>query len=141
MVRQGHAVDSVCQVLREQGCAIAARTFRAHRAGTRGNSARTRSDAAVVDAVRAAAFTVDGSGRPKLAPEGLYGRVKMHAHLHRSGVVASFGAVDRAMRTLGLAGVRRHKKARTTWSDPAADRAPGPGRPAVHRGRSEHVGG
>jgi putative transposase len=31
MRAQGHAVESVCRVLREQGCQVAARTYRAWR--------------------------------------------------------------------------------------------------------------
>ena len=50
-----------------------------------------------------------------MTPEGLYGRRKMTALLRRSAVPgASAGSVDRAMRTLGLSGVRRDKGIRTT---------------------------
>jgi putative transposase len=49
---RGFAVESVCAVLREQGCRIAARTYRAWRAG-RPSAARTHSDAVVIDALRA----------------------------------------------------------------------------------------
>jgi transposase InsO family protein len=50
-----------------------------------------------------------------MAPEGLYGRRKMLAPIRRNGLPhASFGAVDRAMRALGLSGVRRSKGVRTT---------------------------
>jgi putative transposase len=116
---QGHAVESVCRVLREQGCQIAARTYRSwHRVG-RVVAARTVTDALVVDAVRDIAWTtkVDSNGVlvRKLSPEGLYGRRKMTAYLRRTAMPgASFGAVDRAMRTLGLSGVRRDKGIRTT---------------------------
>ncbi|OIQ67193.1 integrase core domain protein [mine drainage metagenome] len=111
----GHAVESVCRVLREQGCQIAARTYRAWRSAGGRVAARTLSDAVVLDAVRAAAWTTDAHGARRLAPEGLYGRRKMTAHLRRGAVPdASRGAVDRAMRALGLAGVRRDKHLRTT---------------------------
>lgn len=33
MKSEGHAVESICRVLREQGCQVAARTYRAWRAG------------------------------------------------------------------------------------------------------------
>ena len=33
MRSEGHAVESICRVLREQGCQIAARTYRAWRGG------------------------------------------------------------------------------------------------------------
>ena len=55
MRADGHAVESICRVLREQGCQVAARTYRAWR--SRPPAARTISDAQVVDAVRAVAWT------------------------------------------------------------------------------------
>ena len=88
-------------------------------------AARTVTDAQVVDLIGELAWTLDPYGRRRLAPEGLYGRRKMTAHLRRQGQQAGFGAVDRAMRTLGPAGVRRGKAARTTVADPAGA-APGP---------------
>ena len=56
-----------------------------------------------------------------MSPEGLYGRRKMTSLLRRQAgfAASSRGAVDRAMRTLGLQGVLRAKKLRTTI--PAAD--------------------
>jgi transposase InsO family protein len=114
MRSRGHAVESICRVLREQGCQVAARTYRAWRA-QRPVAARTVSDAHVVDKVRDLAWTTGADGRRKLTPEGLYGRRKMTALVRRSGQPqASPGAVDRAMRTLGLVGVRRDKGTRTT---------------------------
>jgi transposase InsO family protein len=101
---------------------IAARTYRAWRA--RRPAARTLSDAQVVDAVRDAAWTTDPQGRRRLAPEGLYGRRKMTALIRRTAIPdASFGAVDRAMRLLGLEGVRRTKGVRTTIQAPDGRRA------------------
>lgn len=114
---QGYAVESVCRVLREQGCQIAARTYRAWRHSA--PSARTISDAHTVEAVRQAAWMTDCHGRRRLRPEGLYGRVKMTAHLRRAGHEVTPGSVDRAMRLLGLAGITRAKKVRTTI--PSAD--------------------
>lgn len=113
---QGHAVESVCRVLREQGVQIAARTYRAWRQPDRSVAARTVTDAEVVDAVRDAAWTTGQDGVRRLAPEGLYGRRKMRALLARGTRVptASPGAVDRAMRLLGLTGARRDKGIRTT---------------------------
>ena len=116
MRSEGHAVESICRVLREQGHQIAARTYRAHRLGV--VAARTVTDAMVVDAVRDAAWvTVEIVGRPvrKLTPEGLYGRRKMTALIRRTGNPgASRGSIDRAMRALGLEGIRRDKSIRTT---------------------------
>ncbi len=81
MRAQGHAVESICRVLREQGCKVAARTYRSWKHTGRPVAARTVTDAQVVDAVRDIAFTTDSHGRRKLAPEGLYGRRKMTAYL------------------------------------------------------------
>lgn len=110
---QGHAVESICRVLREQGCPVAARTYgawRAHRP-----ACCTVSDAHVVDAVRDIAWRVADDGQRKLTPEGLYGRRKMTAHLRRMAVPeATVGSVDRAIKTLGLRGVRRDKGIRIT---------------------------
>lgn len=114
----GHAVESICRVLREQGCQIAARTYRSWKQTGRDNTRvadRTITDAHVVEAVRATAWTTNHLGVRKLAPEGLYGRRKMTAALRRTTAPnASAGSVDRAMRTLGLVGVRRDKRVRTT---------------------------
>ena len=112
---EGHAVESICRVLPEQGCQIAARTYRSWKDTNRPVAARTVSDAQVLDAVRDLAWRVDDQGRRKLTPEGLYGRRKMTALVRRRRLPdASFGAVDRAMRSLGLSGVRRDKGIRTT---------------------------
>ena len=108
MRAEGHAVESIVRVLREQGVKIAARTYRAWRRPR--ISARTVTDAQVVDAVREAAWTTvvmpDGTTRRKMTPEGLYGRRKMTALIRRTALPdASWGAVDRAMRALGLSGI------------------------------------
>ena len=95
MRSEGHAVESICRVLSEQGCQIAARTYRAWR--TREPSARAVSDAKVVEAIDQLAWTRDPQGRRKLTPEGLYGRRKMLALLRRQGVAATPGAVDRGI--------------------------------------------
>ena len=110
---EGHAVESVCRVLREQGCEIAARTYRSWKRPGHQISARTVSDAVVIDALLATVGT----------PEGLYGRRKMVALMHRRGLPVAHCTIDRLMRDLGMNGVRRGKKARTTVSDPAASRA------------------
>lgn len=116
MRAEGHAVESIIRVLREQGVKIAARTYRAWRRGL--VAARTVTDAQVVDAVRDAAWAVvevGGRERRVLTPEGLYGRRKMTALIRRTTLpAASRGAVDRAMCALGLSGIRRDKRVRTT---------------------------
>lgn len=115
MRAQGHAVESICRVLRQQGCQVAARTYRTWKQPGRQVAARTVTDAHVLDAVREVAYTTARDGSRKLTPEGLYGRRKMTAYIRRTRLPeASFGAVDRAMHALGLTGVRRGKKVRTT---------------------------
>jgi putative transposase len=71
-----------------------------------------------MDKVRDLAWTVDAAGElagvRRLTPEGLYGRRKMTKLVQRSMSEASPGAVDRAMKCLGLRGIRRSKGVRTT---------------------------
>ncbi|MFE6848935.1 transposase [Streptomyces sp. NPDC057686] len=81
------------------------------------------SEALVEDAIRKLAFTTNTAGRRVLAPEGLYGRRKMLALIRRTLLPeAGFGAVD-AKRSLGLAGVVRGRRPRTTIPNPADTRA------------------
>jgi transposase InsO family protein len=93
MRSEGHAVLSICRVLREQGCQIAARTYRAWRG--RHVAARTITDAHVLNVVRDTAWVdvVDATGRDRrtLAPEGLYGRRKMTALVRRTTIPAKDG--------------------------------------------------
>lgn len=110
---EGHAVESICRVLREQGCQVAARTYRSWKDPHRVIAARTVSDAVVVDALLATVGT----------PEGLYGRKKMTPWLRRQGLPVAYCTVDRLMSDLGLEGVRRGKRVRTTVADPTAPRA------------------
>ena len=123
MRAEGFAVESICRVLREQGCQIAARTYRSWRHAR--PAARTMSDALVIDKVRDLAWTTTADGVRKLTPEGLYGRRKMTAliRLQTGYGDASAGAVDRAMTTLGLSGVRRDKGIRTTIPGKGGTRA------------------
>ena len=114
MRAEGFAVESICRVLREQGCQVAARTYRAWRQPSRTVCDRTISDALVIDVVRDIAWNVVADGRRRLTPEGLYGRRKMTALVRRRMPGASPGSVDRAMRTLSLQGIRRSKGIRTT---------------------------
>lgn len=55
MRAEGHAVESICRVLHDQGCQVAARTYRARRAAGGTVAARTVSDALVQGRVRATA--------------------------------------------------------------------------------------
>ena len=70
MRAEGHAVESIVRVLREQGVKVAARTYRAWRQGR--ISVRTVTDALVLDAVRDAAWRVeelaDGTARRRITP-------------------------------------------------------------------------
>jgi transposase InsO family protein len=111
---EGHAVESICRVLREQGCQIAARTYREWARANQPVAARTINDALVVNQVRELAWRVDDQGVRRMTPEGLYGRRKMTALVQRTTPQASPGSVDRAMRTLALQGIRRSKGIRTT---------------------------
>jgi transposase InsO family protein len=114
MRAEGHAVESICRVLSEQGCQVAARTYRAWSRPARPVARRTISDAVAEDKVRQLAWTVEEHGCRRLTPEGLYGRRKMTRLVRRSLPEASPGSVDRAMRSLGLHGIRRAKGIRTT---------------------------
>jgi putative transposase len=49
MKAEDHAVESICRVLREQGCQIAARTYRSWKRAGRVVAARTVSDTDVID--------------------------------------------------------------------------------------------
>jgi transposase InsO family protein len=100
---EGHAVESICRVLSEQGCRVAARTYRAWVQG-RPVATRTLAYAVVMDAIIATAGT----------PEGLYGRRRMTAYLRRLGHQVSYDTTDRLMKALGRNGVRRGKSVRTT---------------------------
>jgi putative transposase len=113
MHSQGHAVESVCRVLREQGCQVAARTYRAWKQANRLVADRTGSDAQLIDKLLA----VQGT------PEGLYGRRKMTHYLRRQGFPVAFCTINRLMRDLGMNGVRRGKGVRTTVPAKDGDRA------------------
>lgn len=121
MRAEGYAVESILRVLRQQGLKIAVRTYRSWKRPAR-IAARTVTDALVEDKIRELTWTFNpATKRMQMTPEGLYGRRKWVALLRRQPGLAgtSRGAVDRAMRSLGLEGIRRAKKLRTTI--PSAD--------------------
>ena len=97
MRSHGYAVESICRVLREQGVAIAARTYR--RAKATGPAHRAVSDAQLLDILHGLKGT----------PASLYGRRKMVAHLRRMGHEVAHCTVDRLMGVAGMAGVSRRK--------------------------------
>jgi hypothetical protein len=66
----GHAVESIRRVLREQGCQVAARTYRFWTELGRPVADRTVTDAQVEDRVRELAWDTDEHGRRRLAPDG-----------------------------------------------------------------------
>ena len=100
--------------MREQGCRVAARTYREWAQANQAIALRTISDAVVVNQVRDLVWKVDPEGVRRMTPEGLYGRRKMTALVRRATPRASPGSVDRAMRSLGLQGIRRSQGIRTT---------------------------
>ena len=105
MRAEGYAAWSICRVLREQGCQVAAWSYRARQ--RQGPATRTITDAHVIDTVRSAVWTTDAHGRRKMTPEGLYGQRKRTALLHRTtDPDVSAGSVDRALWALGLSGCR-----------------------------------
>ncbi|GMA19963.1 hypothetical protein MM440_12015 [Arsenicicoccus piscis] len=110
----GHAVESICAVLTSLGAPIAARTYRAAKAAREPSPGVLRL-AYLMNEIHTRAFVLHpATGGYRLRPEGLYGRRKMTALVRRSTPNASRGSVDRAMRTLGLQGVRRGRGVRTT---------------------------
>jgi len=111
---EGHAVESICRVLCEQGCRVAARTYRHWSGADRQVADRMLTDAQVMDEVRDIAWTTDPDRRRRMKTEGLYGRRKMTELVRRRLPEASPGSVDRAMRALALSGIRRAKGIRTT---------------------------
>ena len=152
---EGYAVESILRVLSQQGLRIAACTYRSWKQPAR-IAVRTVTDALVEDKIRELAWTLNpATGQVPMTPEGLYGRRKWVALLRRQeGLAGTFrGAVDRAMRTLGLEGIRRVKKIRTTIPGPDGRRAgdllnrdftaPAPTEPGVgHRLHlGSHLGG
>ena len=111
---EGRAVESVCRVLRGQGCQVAARTYRDWKQAQ--PAARDVADAYLMDAIWDLFHVRDErTGELKASPESLYGRRKVAAWLRANGhpEVASC-TVSRCLNTMGHKGVRRHKTIRTT---------------------------
>jgi putative transposase len=103
-------VEPICAVLREQGCPIAPSTY--YDAASRPCSRRQQRD----ELLRAAVTRVHAANL------GVYGARKVWLQLNREGIPVARCTVARLMRELGLAGVRRGKRIRTTVSEPAAVR-------------------
>jgi putative transposase len=103
-------VEPICRVLSEHGCPIAPSTYY-------GAVSRPPSVRAVRDEQLKAAIT-----RVHQANYGVYGARKVWLTLNREGIPVARCTVERLMRELRLAGVRRGKRRRTTVPDPAAAR-------------------
>jgi putative transposase len=103
-------VEPIRAVLREQGCQIAPSTY--YEAAARPLSASARRDELLKSEIT----------RVHAANRSVYGARKVWLQLNREGIVAARCTVARLMRELGLAGVRRGKRIRTTIPGPAAAR-------------------
>ena len=100
-------VEPICTVLNEAGVRIAPRTYWA-------SKKRAPSKRAVRDGELKTEIT-----RVFSANYGVYGARKIHAQLRREGVEVARCTVERLMRQLGLRGLRRGRRPRTTVSDGA----------------------
>ena len=105
-------VEPICAVLREQGCPIAPSTCY-------DAAARPRSRSQLRDDILREHIT-----RVHAENLGVYGARKVWLQLNRGHIPVARCTVARLMRDLGLAGVRRGKRIRTTIAEPAAARAP-----------------
>ncbi len=103
-------VESICAVLREQGCPIAPSTY--YEAIGRAPSPRARRDELLKPAI----------ARVHAENYAVYGARKVWLQLNREGTPVARCTVARLMRELGLRGARRGKRVRTTIPDPAAAR-------------------
>jgi putative transposase len=103
-------VAPICRVLSEHAITIAPSTY--YDAKARPVSARSVRDADLqVEIAR-----VHGQNY------GVYGPRKVWLQLNREGIAVARCTVERLMRTVGLQGIRRGKKWKTTVADPAAAR-------------------
>ena len=105
-------VEPICRVLTAHDCPIDASTY--YKFKKRPAAARTVRDAELKTLI--AAIHADNYG--------VYGVRKVWHELHRQGHLVARCTVERLMRELGLSGVVRGHKVRTTVPDPAAERAP-----------------
>lgn len=104
-------VEPICRVLSEHGCKIATSTYYA--AKKRQPSARALRDAELDTHIH----------RVHADNYGVYGERKVWRQLQREGHRVARCTVERRMKALGLQGVRRGKKIRTTVRDQGHERA------------------
>ncbi len=106
-----YGVESICRTLTEHGCKIAPSTF--YDARNRLPSARDLRDEELKPMIR------------KIYEDNrrVYGARKVWISLRRTGVDVARCTVERLMAELGLRGVLRGRKPRTTVPDPKAARA------------------
>lgn len=103
---KGYGIELTCEVLHEQGLQVTSRSYQAWK--TRAAATRTRSDAVLIDRLRALKIR-DGKGRQQ--SEIPYGRRKMTAWLGRGGFLdVSKHTIDRLMRDEGMNGLIRGRK-------------------------------
>ena len=103
-------VAPICRVLTEHGLKIAPSTY--YDAKDKPASKRAlRDEQLKVEIVRVHA-----------ANYGVYGPRKVWLQLNREGIEVARCTVERLMKALGLQGIRRGKKWKTTIADPTADR-------------------
>lgn len=95
-------VEPICAVLKEAGVQIAPRTYWATK--RRAPSKRVLRDAELAKEIQ----------RVFVENYGVYGARKVHAQLNRDGVRVARCTVERLMRRLGLQGLRRGRRPRTT---------------------------
>lgn len=101
-------IEPICREL-----AVAPSSYHQHAArlaDASKRSARSRSDDKMMDQIR----------RVHAASFGLYGTRKIWHQLRREGIKVAKCTVERLMRAMGLAGIRRGKKTITTVSNPKA---------------------
>jgi putative transposase len=103
-------VAPICRVLSEHGCTIAPSTY--YDAKSRPPSKRAlRDDELKIEIARVHAENY-----------GVYGPRKVWLQLNREGIDVARCTVERLMNVLGLQGIRRGKRWKTTIADPAAVR-------------------
>jgi putative transposase len=105
-------VEPICRVLCEHGLPIAPSTYYdARAAGERPGRRQLRDEQLNVEIARVHEENY-----------GVYGARKVWLALNREGIAVARCTVERLMRELGLAGVRRGRRHRTTVADGAAAR-------------------